>query len=136
MKLHFLWAEVLKALEEINTAKTARQLYGKDVGPGLFLVGDQGIYLIPNTTDGVHHQTGTHVVVYAQECDPRQMEFDKWWETKNRVWGGDDGVEFIDIEGLKRLADTPLPSPMIISHLAITIDGEQLKISVEFAPKH
>ncbi|MBX9865009.1 MAG: DUF3085 domain-containing protein [Hyphomicrobium sp.] len=136
MKLHFPWPEVLKALEEIRTANTTRPFYGKDLGPGLLIVGDHGIYLMPNTTDGIHHQAGEKIIVYARECDPRTMPFDDWWRTKNNTWGGDDGCEFLNNADLMALSDTPIPSPLMISDLAISFTGQQMEISVEFARKH
>ena len=97
MKLHFPWADVSKALDEVRSATGIRPLYGTDTGPGLWLVGDQGVYLMPNTT-------GTkRTIVYARECDPTKLDFETWWANKRASFGGDDGVEFVDLKDIDRL---------------------------------
>ena len=47
MKLHFPWNEIEKLIEEVDTATIARTLYEEETGKGLWLVGDQGVYLMP-----------------------------------------------------------------------------------------
>src|SRR3984885_946579 len=79
MKLHFPWADVSKALDEVRSATGIRPLYGTDTGPGLWLVGDQGVYLMPNTT-------GTkRTIVYARECDPTKLDFETWRANMRRA---------------------------------------------------
>jgi len=95
--LTFPWPKVLKALNEVRTAPEVRTLYGVETGPGLWLVGDEGIYLMPNTT------AKARMIVYARECDPTKLPLDTWWAKKQASFGGGDGVEFIplyDIEAL------------------------------------
>jgi hypothetical protein len=108
MKLHFAWNEIEKALQEVRSATTARSLYGKETGKGLWLVGDQGVYLMPNTTDGIHHKPrakgGPFLVVYARECDPTKLDFDSWWANKRASFGGDDGVEFFSLADIEKFA--------------------------------
>lgn len=133
MKLHFSWNEVEKALEEVKTATTARTLYEAETGKGLWLVGDQGVYLMPNTTDGVHHRKlkkdETRLVVYAKECDPTKLEFDEWWENKRASFGGDDGVEFFELTEIERLASTaPKGAP---KYLIAEISPQQIVLSVK-----
>jgi hypothetical protein len=57
---------------------------GKDQKPGLWLVGDHGVYLMSNGTlpDGAKP-----LVVYAEECDPGTN--DDWFDVKRRTFGGD-----------------------------------------------
>lgn len=115
MKLHFSWNGIEKILEEINTATSARTLYEEVTGKGFWLVGDTGVYLMANTTDGIHNsKMGTcddHFVVYADECNPQKMEADEWWEIKRASFGGDDGVEFISLKDIEdRLRQKPSPS--------------------------
>jgi hypothetical protein len=71
MKLHFPWPEVANALDEVRVATVVTPLYGKDTGKGLWLVGDEGVYLMPNTGGE------TWAIVYAKECDPTKCEFRK-----------------------------------------------------------
>jgi len=68
--------------------------------PGLWLVGDQGVYIIAN---GKLSQGGKPFVVYSEQCHPGG-DID-WWEYKRRHFGGDDGVEFIAAEQLIPLFD-------------------------------
>ena len=69
---------------------------GKSERPGLWLVGDQGVYLMSN---GKLAEDGKPFVVYAEECDPNKN--DEWFDVKRRTFGGDDGVEFLDAESLE-----------------------------------
>lgn len=107
MKLHFPLKDIDKLLEELNTAKTAQPLYGEETGKGFWLVGDQGVYLMANTSDGIHHlklgKNERRPVVYARECNPDTMEFDDWWEAKRQSFGGDDGSEFIGLDEVLKL---------------------------------
>jgi hypothetical protein len=108
MKLHFPWDEIHEALQEVRTATAARPLYGKDTGKGLWLVGDQGVYFMPNTTDGIHHKSRTKgdplLVVYARECDPTTLAFDTWWANKRASFGADDGIAFFTLADIETFA--------------------------------
>jgi hypothetical protein len=117
MKLHFPWAEVEKLLAEVNAAKTARPLYEEETGKGFWLAGDQGVYLMANTSDGplvlARKDGESHFVVYADECDPTKLPFDEWWANKRMSFGGDDGADFIplaSVEALRKLS----PSHLVI----------------------
>lgn len=108
MKLHFAWNEIQKALHEVRTGTTVKPLHGKDTGKGLWLVGDEGVYFMPNTTDGVHHKARTKgdtlLAVYARECDPTKLEFSTWWANKRASFGADDGVEFFELADIEKFA--------------------------------
>jgi hypothetical protein len=69
----------------------------EDVPPGLLLVGDHGVYLMTNATPGVLKPDGSghSEVIYANGINPDKD--DGWWEAKRETFGGDDGVEFIDL---------------------------------------
>ncbi len=121
MKLHFKWTEVAKALDEVRKATGIRQLYGEDTGPGLWLVGDEGVYLMPNTTDP------KRTIVYARECDPKKLDFDTWWANKRASFGGDDGVEFLPLADIKQFA---VPKPR---NLTLDFQGESFTISTDSA---
>lgn len=87
-----------------------------DARPGLWLVGDEGVYIMSNgrLTDGQRP-----LVVYAQECDPKTNPDD--WHYKRQHFGGDDGVEFIDAAVLIKL----IAAAPEATHLRITLtDGE------------
>lgn len=136
MKLHFPWNEIEKLIEEVNTATTAKSLYEEVTGKGLWLVGDQGVYLMPNTTDGIHYsklgKDDRRLVVYARECNPDRMEFDDWWENKRASFGGDDGVEFLNLQEITEMATRSGQTP---DSLAIEFTPSQIVISVVFKTK-
>jgi len=73
--------------EDIDTSK---------IPPGLWLVGDQGIYLMSNGCPGLRSDdTGKGALVArAFETDPDRHP-DTWYGTKVAAFGGDDGCEFI-----------------------------------------
>jgi hypothetical protein len=65
------------------------------VPAGLWLVGDQGIYLMSNapfeqTKADLADKDLKHVC-YAQQCDPTQKGVDDWYDVKRVAFGGDDG---------------------------------------------
>lgn len=136
MKLYFPWNEIEKLIEEVNSAKTAQPLYGDDTGKGLWMVGDHGVYLMPNTTDGVYHsklgKDDRRLVVYARECNPDTMEFDDWWENKRRSFGGDDGVEFLDLKEIQAMAVRGSVGSRKPDSLAIHFSPNQFELSVVF----
>jgi len=65
---------------------------------GLWLVGDQGVYLMSNAHP--KDEIAGDSVCYAEGCNPDKDDFDTWWANKNRIFGGDDGVEFISMRDL------------------------------------
>ena len=73
---------------------------GKDEKPGLWLVGDQGVYLLSN---GKLAEGQRALVVYSDECHP--VGNPDWWHYKRRHFGGDDGIEFLAAETLIPLFD-------------------------------
>lgn len=64
---------------------------GEGERPGLWLVGDQGVYLLSNGKLAEGHKA---LVVYCEECHP--VGNPDWWDYKRRWFGGDDGIEFIE----------------------------------------
>lgn len=88
--------------------------------PGLWLVGDHGVYLCSNGK-----LAGARpLVVYAQECDPTQN--DDWFEVKRRAFGGDDGVEFLDAVELERL----MSAAPVAAHVRIVMDDSAMTIDL------
>lgn len=71
---------------------------GEGEQPGLWLVGDEGVYLLSNgkLADGQRA-----LVCYAEECNPSTNP--DYWHYKRRHFGGDDGIEFLDAAELMRL---------------------------------
>lgn len=123
MRLTFPAAQLrdLLIFSEERWPKGQRERYGEpNDGPGLWLVGDQGVYLM---TNAVLADGEKSLIVYAAECDPTTMDFDEWWAVKQASFGGDDGVEFIDADTIRWAVrdESPLlvdftPNEMAISH--------------------
>ncbi len=112
MLLRFKKSEVQVLLAHTRTAASHKMPY-RDVPvpmPGLFLVGDEGIYLMSNGTpfllaDGTQGNPTSSALkvktVYAEECNPEMMALEDWWEVKQESFGGDDGVEFLTVEDVE-----------------------------------
>lgn len=96
-------------------------LPGKDEGPGLWIVGDEGVYLLSNgkLADGQRA-----LVVYAEECDPKVNP--DYWHYKRRYFGGDDGIVFIDVESLEAMLCTNPEA----THLRAEFTSETMQLSV------
>ncbi|TPL21127.1 DUF3085 domain-containing protein [Mesorhizobium sp. B2-4-9] len=63
--------------------------------PGLWLVGDQGVYIMSN---GKLPDGERPLVTYSEECHP--VGNPDWFHYKRRHFGGDDSIEFISAEQL------------------------------------
>lgn len=94
---------------------------GNDEKPGLWLVGDHGVYIMSNgkLAEGVKP-----LVVCADECDPEKC--DDWFEVKRRTFGGDDGVDFLDADSLEALI-AAAPGG---THLRIAFIGDSMQLYV------
>ncbi len=66
---------------------------GEGEKPGLWLVGDSGVYIMAN---GKLAKGNRPLVVYSEECHP--VGNPDWFDYKRRHFGGDDGIEFLDAE--------------------------------------
>ncbi len=74
------------------------QYPGLDEKPGVWLVGDEGVYLFSN---GKLTERQRPFVVYAEECNPKTNP--DYWHYKRQHFGADDGIEFLDGEMLVKL---------------------------------
>ncbi|KRA65181.1 DUF3085 domain-containing protein [Rhizobium sp. Root651] len=85
-------------------------LPGESEQPGLWLVGDNGVYLMSNCKlpEGIRP-----LVIYAEECDPNTNE--DWFHVKRATFGGDDGVEIFDGASLEAM----MAASPTASHLSI-----------------
>lgn len=101
MKLHFDPEKVEKLIRHTYNAKDHKVIYGNKASkkPGLWLVGDDGIYLMSNGIPSLpeNKSTTSQFVVYADECNPKVQDVDEWWAVKERTFGPDDGCDFIDL---------------------------------------
>ncbi|MBX4962664.1 DUF3085 domain-containing protein [Rhizobium binae] len=89
--------------------------------PGLWLVGDHGVYLLSN---GKLAEGAKPLVAYAEECDPHKN--DDWFEVKRQTFGGDDGVDFLDARGLEAL----IAASPGCTHLGITFPEDALQLTM------
>lgn len=102
-------AGVVRLIVHTRAAKDHKQLYNlrKTKAPGLWLVGDDGVYLMTNSNPPLlrnpraRPEKRRNVVVYAAECNPQTLPFDTWYDNKRDGFGGDDGVEFIAVKHLE-----------------------------------
>jgi hypothetical protein len=112
MLMHFPRDTVEQLIAHAKAAPKHRALHGvrKTQKPGLWLVGDDGVYLLSNgdpallafPNDKDEAKRRKQVVAYARECNPLTMQPDKVDDVKVRAFGGDDGLLFIpltDFEG-------------------------------------
>ncbi len=58
----------------------------------LWLVHDQGVYLMPGIEDGGKAEH----VIYARGCDPVKNE-ETWWDRSRELVGGDDFAESVEL---------------------------------------
>ncbi len=93
----------------------------KNEKPGLWLVGDHGVYAMSN---GKLAEGAKPLVVYAEGCDPNTD--DDWFEVKRRTFGGDDGVDFLDAGGLEPL----IAASRGCTHLQIAFLKDAMQLSV------
>lgn len=94
---------------------------GKDEKPGLWLVGDQGVYLLSN---GKLAEGERALVVYSDECHP--VGNPDWRHYKRRHFGGDDGIEFLDADRLIPLFDRN----MRCTHLRVQLTETDVSLSL------
>lgn len=86
------------APEEIDSGK---------IPAGIWLVGDQGVYIMSNEAgDAAKSIEGGHVA-YAREANPKTLDFDEWWSAKRESFGPDDGVDFLPVDFLKEHLSGP-----------------------------
>lgn len=66
----------------------------------LWLVKDQGCYLMSNAELPEHEFP---LVAYAHEANPKELDFDTWWNASRDVMGGDDCAITLPIEWFEGL---------------------------------
>lgn len=89
--------------------------------PGLWLVGDEGVYIMSN---GKLAERTRALVIYSEQCHPKG-DFD-WWDYKRRHFGADDGIEFLEAERLLPLFDRNLRA----THLNIVLNETEIVLSL------
>lgn len=98
MNLRFKTEDVRRILEQSKNDTEWREGYAGPTGPGVFIVGDNGVYLMSTGKNQKKVEGKDRFdVVYAEECNPETMEFDDWWENKRATFGGDDGADYLEV---------------------------------------
>ena len=125
MKLHFNAKEVQKILDHAKNAPETATLYGEETGVGLWLVGDQGVYLMsngkPHLPKDENNPDRSSFVAYAKECNP-EGDFDEWYENKRLSFGADDGCEFISADVMESaIKNSPKKGKVILNVTPKTI---------------
>jgi hypothetical protein len=129
MDLNFNIDALRKLVEEWDEriklgSKPPRTLYEEVTGPGFWLVGDSGVYIMPNW------QLGDEMppVVYADECNPETLAFDTWWAIKRATFGGDDGCDFIELESIRTAVREAVRHGRDTLAIALTPETMEIKI--------
>ena len=94
---------------------------GEGEKPGLWLVGDEGVYIMSN---GKLAEAARALVLYSEQCHPAGNP--DWWHYKRRHFGGDDGIEFIEAGRLLPL----LAGHMRATHLTIELTEAEIALSL------
>lgn len=93
---------------------------GEGEKPGVWLVGDEGVYLMAN---GKLAEGQRPFVIYAEECDPKTNP--DHWHYKRRHFGADDGIEFFDAAMLVSL----IRAAPAATHITIVTTDDSLSIT-------
>lgn len=126
MILHFDQAKVRALLAHALAAPDHRLTYGQTLKgaapePGLWLIADDGVYLMSN---GLPPLAQPDHVVYADETDPETVDPETMDAVKRQSSGGDDSVEFLDAASVQKAIDTFRPGERY--KLAVTPKGISL----------
>ena len=109
--------EVREQVEHAQGCSHFRKAYGQEPEPSLFLVHDQGVYLM---SAGIPHlerpdRPESSKVVYAEGCNPNTD--DDWYDEAHCLVGGDDFVEMIPLASLEQLLALGLEGIKIVINL-------------------
>jgi hypothetical protein len=101
---------------------------GEGEKPGLWLVGDNGVYIVSN---GKLCAGQFALVCHAGECDPATNP--DYWHYKRQHFGGDDGIEFLDaVEVMRLLAAAP-----DATHLCVELTDTNISLTpARLPPRH
>lgn len=114
-----------EAIGRLGEAAAKQALANASGEPGLFLVGDRGVYLMsagqPILSDGSPHGS---VVAYADGIDPDVD--DDWYEAKRRTFGGDDGADKLPLSFFEAWIKAGSRSPQDWLTIRLTADAIEL----------
>ena len=101
---------------------------------GLQLVGDHGVYLMSNAPEQQKQPNGRYRVAYAEGCDPDKDE--DFYENKRELFGGDDGVEFLDMPSVLRWLENGKQVKARRLTLALSSNNLELIMHIPKESKH
>lgn len=104
-----------------NLAEKVDQIAPK---AALWLVGDQGVYLMSNGKPELRDGDKAFVV-YAREVDPTKLPFEEWWAAKRASFGGDDGCGALPLEKIEAVLMGGLVGDL---HLDVTEAGVSIML--------
>lgn len=127
-RLTFDGASVKELYEHAKSCAHYRKVYGEDKGPGLFLVHDQGVYLMSGGIPHLEHPDcpENHKVAYAKGCNPEKDR--GWWEEAKSLVGGDDFAEHIPIDWWDDAFST---GQRVVTAVVILLEKNSLILQVE-----
>ncbi|MBZ9739779.1 MULTISPECIES: DUF3085 domain-containing protein [unclassified Mesorhizobium] len=116
--------------DAVNNGGFRNPYYGLKPGegekPGLWLVGDEGVYLLSN---GKLAEGQKAFICYAEECNP-SINPDSW-HYKRQYFGGDDGIEFIDAAEVLHLLDKTPDA----THLCVQLTDTSISLTPTRQPR-
>lgn len=107
--------------------------------PGLYLAGDDGVYLMSNGRPGLTGQDGCkNVVCYAMGMDPSKDP--DWFERKRETYGGDDGVDLLSARPIQEMINHTRSQGHVPTFFVVQItdheNGEEsISGAVRFEPR-
>lgn len=97
----FKTAEVAAQVAHAKSCKEFDRGFGQEKGkPGLFLVGDAGVYLMSSGKPHIMRNERTIQVAYAIGCNPYD-DPDECDYNKRRLYGGDDGSDWLPLSAFE-----------------------------------
>lgn len=102
-KLTFQVTDALKQIVDHAAANDPGPFYGETIERCVFLVKDEGAYLMSGGKPGlIHPEKGAprQLVVYADGHNPDTGDYD--WDFTRSICGGDDFVEPLDLPFIQR----------------------------------
>ena len=136
MILHFDQALVRRLIAHSKAAPSRRPTSGQaePAPPGLWLVGDEGVYAMSNGLPCLPPDDGgaaRNLVCYAREANPHTLGRDRADDAKRATFGGDDGVEFLAATDLLRMLEIYPPG----KPLALDVTAESIAILLPARPQ-
>lgn len=106
-------------IEDVDTDK---------VLPGLWLVGDSGVYMMSNAPQSDVDASSVPHVCYAQHANPEVDDPADVYDAKRAMFGGDDGCEFLDASIIEAALSRSG------AQVVFQFDGDSLMLVTDSAP--